>query len=1577
MLPPKHAERAERLSPAKRALLERWKAARSNQPSGRSIQPRDANCPVPLSFAQQRLWFLDQLSPGSPQYNIATALRLSGPLDAQLLEQSLHQVIQRHEALRTAFRTEAGKPVQVVLPECEFTLSRIDLSAEKPSRLAQRRDEIAREEALLAFDLTSPPLLRATLLKTADDEHTLLLTMHHIISDGWSMAVLSDEVAQCYQSLAADFEPVLSPLPVQFADYAVWQREELTESREGELLQYWAEKLRDAPPHLELPHDFPRPAAQTFEGAAERCTVSPELTEALREYSRGQNATLFMTLLAGFQLVLARYSGQHDVLVGSPIANRTRAELERLIGFFANTLVLRSAVSENVAFNDFLSQVRRTTLDAYAHKDLPLDRLVESLQPERDLSRTPLFQVMFVLQNIPLAERQLDELTVSEVSFDHAPVSSFDATLNVDELDDHLRLSFVYNTSLFTAETAARVLASYEAVLRQIVADPTQKVLELPLVTSDEQKRLLNEWAGPAPTPLPSQCIHELIAEQAARTPDQIAVVDALGSVTYAELDARANRWARYLRKRGITSGSVVAICIDRSTAMITSLLAVLKAGGAYLPLDPEQPSQRLQAMIDDADAQLIITTSKYADRFDPGEAALLEVDLHEKELGPQSAEPLRAIAGPDDLAYIVYTSGSTGAPKGVEIEHRGLVNHALVLAEEYELEPGDGMLQFLSFGFDAAGEEIFPALISGAALHIHPTPRELIGDELLNWSRERRVNVLHIPPPVWESVRMAIEAQGTEAGSHLKTVLSGGEGLSRAKFESWRKLSGVHTKLLYAYGVSEATITSTLFTAAEDVAPSSTERVPIGRAIANQRLYVLDEFQHPVPVGVPGELYIGGIGVARGYRGRPDLTAERFLSLDLGAGEERFYRTGDRVRFLNDGNLEFLGRIDHQIKVRGCRIEPAEIESAIGQHPSVRDVAIVAQDNARTGKRLIAYIAAEGEWSLEPKTMREFLASRLPDPMIPSAFVTLEKLPRGSTGKVDLAALPEPPSVEDEAKLSYRAPTSVEEEQLTESWQSVLGVPRIGVDDNFFALGGDSIQTIQVVAKAADAGLRITPRQMFEHQTIAELALVAEPITETQIDQGPVTGEVPLTPIQQAFFAQDFANPNHFNQAVMLELDPSVTLEMIAKAAEILVTHHDSLRARFERRENGQWQQSYSVPLTPSLETIDLSSLSPEARTAAIVEAAAKWQASLDIATGPLVRFVYFNQGSDQPARLLIVVHHLAIDGVSWRVLIGDLELLCRQLVGKTEAVLPPKTASMRSWVERLEQYAQSSEMEEELGFWQAQTAALATVPPPATNDARNTYATAKTVRRELSEEDTQRLLQEATKTYRTSAAELLLAAVAKSIASETGESGVVVDMEGHGREERFDDVDVSRTVGWFTSLFPLAIQAPMKQDCESWIIAAKEQSRAVPNHGVGYGILRWLAAEKHRSELPAFKPTMVFNYLGSFDQIMPEDSLVRAADESVGPLYDAGNQRPHPWEINAYIRDGRLCIEWTYSTVFDAEQAMENKADQLVAELNLLVEHCLQQTEGRATPSDFPMADVDQQELDRVAALLSQLGD
>ena len=771
--------------------------------------------------------------------------------------------------------------------------------------------ELTHREALRPFDLSAGPLMRGVLVHVAPDDHVLLLTLHHIVCDGWSMAVLRDELAEHYAAICEQ-RTALDPLSLDYCDFAVWQRERFSTAVSAHHLSYWREQLADYSGVLELPLDRPRPAVQTYNGNVWRLRLDKRLTSDLKTLAREESATLCMLLMAVFHVLLARFSGARDVSVGMPIANRGRPELERLIGFFANTLVIRGRLEKNPSFRAFMAQIRPTILEAYAHQDLPFEKLVDELHPKRNLARNPLVQVMFVLQNVPLRSRDIAGLSIRDLSFDHAQVANFDLTLNIDERTDCLDCSLVYNTDLFDAATIQRILDGYGTLLGAIVANRDLGVLELPILAAAELRRILVDWNDTSADFPRDRCIHDLIVEQARRTPDAIALLSDDESITYAELDQRSNQLARYLVERGAGVDVPIGLCLDRSPALLTAMLAVLKAGAAYVPLDPRYPQSRRAFMIDDARLPLVITDAVLASCLPPGDYRQVLLDREREAISASSDRPLPRRAAPNSLAYVIYTSGSTGEPKGVEVEHRSLVNHALALARQYRLSADDRLLQYLSLSFDAAAEEIFPALISGAALYLHPSPADLSGRVLLDWSRARGVNVLHLPVPVWSSLVDELAASGGKVAKHLKCVLAGGDSVPAEQLRRWRELTGERMRFLFAYGVTEATITSTIFDGAAALPARSSSTLPIGRAIANNRIYLLDEFGQPVPVGVAGELYIGGAGLAHGYRGRAELTAERFLpdpfALDPAA---RMYRSGDLAALA-------LGR--HSGVPRACR---------------------------------------------------------------------------------------------------------------------------------------------------------------------------------------------------------------------------------------------------------------------------------------------------------------------------------------------------------------------------------------------------------------------------------------------------------------------------------------------------------------------------------------------------------------------------------------------------------------------------------------------------------------------------------
>lgn len=1570
------ADRLAQLSPAKQALFEQLRAgARATMLGEGATRPTDAGRSAPLSFAQERLWYLDQLSPGNPFYNVATAVRLRGRLKVGALQQALQTIVTRHAGLRTTFGLVAGEPRQFI-GDVTLPLEQVDLRHLSRDNAEHRLHEIAECESLKPFDLSRGPLLRAQLVRMTDDEHTLLLTLHHIVCDGWSLAVVQDEVAEVYAALTEGRAATLSSLALDYVNYTLRQRQELRGAMLEKLLDYWSRELKDLPGPLPLPTDRPRPAAHTYRGDVCRISLDVDLCHELHALASAERATPNMLLLAAWQLLLGRWSRCRDVAVGSPIAQRNHRDLERVVGFFVNTLVLRGRFEDDPSFREFLERVKRTTLDGLSHQELPFARLVEHLHPPRDASRPPLVQVMFVMQNIPLRARDSAGLSIENTSYDHAPVSHFDLTLNVEQQGDSFHLSLVFNPDLFERSTIERMLASYETLLQSIVAEPARRVSQLALVPpTDRRVQLitLNRARHDYPS---ERTLHELFAEQAAATPNVIALAFGDEQLTYAQLDRESNRLARLLVERGVEPGTPVGISLDRSLELITAMLATLKAGSAYVPLDPAYPPQRRAYMIADAGLKLVLTRADLAAGITETDCELLLLDIERETIDAMSAEPLAPQSGPRDLAYIIYTSGSTGEPKGVEVEHRGLVNHALAFASKCELRTGDHLLQYLSPSFDAAAEEIFPTLTSGATLVLHPAPAELAGRALLEWSQATGVNVLHLPVSVWSSLLNAVPDGDTSLFDHLRLVIAGGDNVSREEFRRWRELTRDRVRFLFAYGVTEATITSTLFDSREEPAPSSSERTPIGHALSNHRVYVLDEQSQPVPTGVAGEIAIGGVGVARGYRGRPALTAERFVSDPFGVESgDRLYRTGDLGRYLSDGTIEFLGRIDQQVKIRGYRIEPGEIEAVLLRHPDVQEAIVLPQADGDS-RRLAAYVGCAYSSQPGDAELREFLADRLPSHMLPAAITILPRLPRLPGAKVDVASLPTPNWCRTSTSNEFVPARDDIEATLANIWCDVLGIQRVGIHDNFFELGGDSIRTIQVVSRAGAQGLRITPKQCLERQTIAELAPVVGLAAAVSAEQGAIVGPVSLLPIQHEFFALDLADAHHFNQSVLLEVDPSLSRDALAAAVRALGEHHDALRMRYERSADGVWQQS-SLPteFAPQLEQVFVADKADESFAALLATTAAQVQAGLDLAQGPIARFVYFDRGRTRAGRLMIVVHHLAIDAVSWRIVLEDLNLLCQQLRSGQTPMLPPKTTAYREWASRLQALASSDEMIAEREQWLVASGSTRKLTCE-TSELDNVVSNSATVRVALDAETTHALLGDAQLAYRTRPQDLLIAALADILTDFNGGETVRVHLEGHGRESLSDEIDLSRTVGWFTSLYPVELHRPSTKSPRSMIRETKEHLRTIDRGGIGFGLLRWLSGDvSTREALAALPhPEVCFNYLGHFDHLVTGETLLQPVDEPHGPDHSPRGQRAHLWEINAYVHEGRFQVAWTYSTRHHHAETIERLAANYLDTLRELIEHCLAPDAGGVTPSDFPLADIDQDDLDQLAALLGR---
>ncbi|MBI3457316.1 MAG: amino acid adenylation domain-containing protein [Candidatus Rokubacteria bacterium] len=1085
------------LSPEKRALLERRLMELVAAGAGRQAIPRRGAGLPRLSFAQERLWFLDRLEPDRAVYNIARAARLRGRLDEGALRQALEAIVGRHEALRTTFAEREGEPAQVIAEAGPVALPVIDLRGGAGAERDGEVRHIAAEEARRPFDLVRGPLLRAALLHLGDEAHVLLLTMHHIVSDGWSLGVLNRELGELYGAFSTGRPARLPELPIQYADYAEWQRRWLQGAVLEAQLAYWRRQLAGAPAVLELPSDRPHPALQTYRGARHVVEFPGTLADGLAALSRRAGVTLFMTLLAGFQALLHRYTGQKDIVVGSPVAARTRTETEGLIGLFVNTLALRADLSGDPTFWELLGRVREVALGAYAHQDLPFEKLVEELNPARDLSRTPVFQVMFQLQNAPLPALALPGLTVSPLKV-HSGTAKFDLTLTVDVRERGLRGVVEHNTDLFDGGTIGRMMGHFQRLLAGLVADPSMRVSRLPLLSDTERRQLLVGWNATEAAYPQDACLHELIEEQAEQAPEAVVVVCEGAELTYGELNRRANQLAHSLRGRGVGPEVLVGICLERSLDMVVGVLGVLKAGGAYVPLDPAHPRERLAFLLEDTRAPVLLTQERLVTRLFPHRAHVVCVDADWEEIARQPGTNPAGGVTPDNPAYVIYTSGSTGRPKGVMVPHRALVNFLEAMRNELRLTPEDVLLAVTTLSFDIAGLELFLPLAVGARVEVVSQAVAADGARLAERLGRSGATVLQGTPATWR----LLLAAGWRGSPHLK-ALCGGEALSPELADQLLDRCGALWNL---YGPTETTIWSTLHRVERGAGP-----VPIGRPIANTQCYVLDRHLEPVPAGVPGELYVGGAGLARGYLNRLDLTAERFVPDPFrplpGA---RLYRTGDMARYRQDGTLEFLGRRDHQVKLRGFRIELGEIETVLAHHSRVREAVVTMREDAPGGARLVAYVVPRDGRPPQPDDLRAFLKRTLPEYMLPAAFEPLEALPLTPSGKVDGRALPAPGPTRPLSERRFIGPRDDLERELARIWQDTLGTAPIGVTDDFFDLGGHSLLAVRLVARIEKKlGRQVPLAALFQGRTIAHLADVL------RWDQGasPLTAVVAIQP--------------------------------------------------------------------------------------------------------------------------------------------------------------------------------------------------------------------------------------------------------------------------------------------------------------------------------------------------------------------------------------------------------------------------------------------------------------------------------
>lgn len=1313
------------------------------------------------------------------------------------------------------------------------------------------------------------------------------------------------------------------------------------DARLKESRDYWVERLSGETEYSSLNLDYPRPGTYSPGKDTLELRVEPETLAALTALTGNSSFLVYATLLATLTACLHRHTASTRIGIGSPCLKETEAQ---------NLLTIVNDVDHHLPFQQLLLNVRQSLLEAYAKHEYPLGRLIDDLGVERAENKCPLFSVVMALKNI------------------HAdpPDVKQDLTITFVSAQNELTGVIEFNSSLFAKETIERFGNHFLNLLKEALQARGTLIHQFNMLTARETE-LLAEWNETKADYPADVCIHQLFEQQAQQAPEAIAVIRGPERLTYGELNRRANQVAAQLQAAGVGADTLVGICVDRSMEMAVGLLGILKSGGAYVPLDPALPKARLSYIINDAALLLLLTEKRSIASIGETTARIIYLDEISDET---AATEVDAGVVSQNLAYVIYTSGSTGRPKGVLVTHQGLVNYCLSAAKHYKLTPQDRVLQFASLSFDVCAEEIFPTWITGAAVVMRNDEVPSAAD-LLELVQERQVSVLNLPSSYWREIVNELMISRKSLPQSLRLMVVGSEQLLAEAYSGWLKIGGSSIPFINAYGPTETTIAATLYeVSAELESLENRTHLPIGRPLHNTQIHLLDKYFSWVPHGSTGELYIAGRGLARGYLNAPELTAERFLpnrfSDEAGA---RVYKSGDLARYLSNGLIEFRGRVDHQVKVRGYRIELGEIEAVLSQHPAVSEVVVQGRVDELGNNRLVAYLTVVPGEAPSMNALKSHLREKLPEYMMPAAFELLESFPLTRSGKIDRGALPAP-TWALAAGRAYVGSRTPNEAILAEIWSQVLGLERVGTHDNFFELGGDSIISIQIIARANQAGLHLTAKQLFQYQTIAGLAAVASGTPLIVAEQGIVEGALPLTPAQHWFFDQQLEDAHHWNNALMLELRDADAASLVRRALDKLLLHHDALRLRF-KEEAGKWEQHNLGAEAVAFTEIGLGELDPEERDRTLIAAARRLQRSLNISDGPIVRAAYFGMGARVRGQLLLIAHHLVIDAVSWRIVLEDLATVYEQLRAGTEITLPAKTSSFRSWTGRLHEYAQGAALADQLGYWQGVVkGANESRLPVDLEGGANTVGSEETLVVSLSTTETKALLQEAPGAYRTQINDLLLTALVKTIDQCFGNDSLLLDMEGHGREELFEDIDISRTVGWFTSIYPVRLDVRGARTLGEAIKRVKEQLRGIPAKGIGYGMLRYLRNETDATNWGA-AAQVSFNYLGQFDQVTgagATDGPFRLINEPSGELQSKRGRRPYLLDVSGSVAGGQLHLAWAYSRAVHLRETIQRVAEEFLQQLRAIVSHCLEPDAGGYTTSDFPLARLDQIEIDRL---------
>ena len=1527
-----------------------------------------------LSPQQKRLWWM-QLVNSRQSYCAYCSVFIKGKLNKKILELALKNVINRHEIFRTNFHALQGMtiPLQTITDNNPSQICYHNLSELSPQEKDAKLQSLIHEASQRSFDFEQGSPVDISLLFFSPDKHMLLICLPALCADRSTLKNLVCEISRSYGVCFHNQE--LFEEPLQYADIAEWQNE-LFEGADAEIgREYWIKKKEIlAFANWKLPNENQTAVKPEFKPEFFGLTFESDKVAKLTAIAHNYNTSISVLLQACWQILFWRLTGKSDITIGTYCDGRNYKELEPALGLLSKYLPVYCHLEDQFKLSEILKQTSEAKDQAFKWQESFTWEQIAELN--ENTSGSSFLPVCFEFDEQPA------KYSAADISFSidkqYVCFDQFKVKLSCVCTGIALLAEFHYDSSLFQGEDIERVAGQFQKLLESVIDKSEAAIGQLEILSDRDRQQLLVEFNQTQADYPQDKCIHQLFEKQANSTPNKIALVFEDQQLTYAELNTRANQLAHHLQRLGVGPEVLVGIYAERSLELIVGLLSILKAGGAYLPLDPALPKESIAFRLQDAQVSVLLTQQQLVETLPEHRTQLICLDSQWEVIAHQSKENPSSQVKPRNLAYVLFTSGSTGKPKGVAVEHQQLLNYINTITEKLGLSVCRSFATVSTFAADLGNTTIFPSLCSGGCLHVVSQERASNPEALADYCHHHPIDCLKIVP----SHRAALLTS-----SHLEQILPRQRLILGGEVCSWKLIEQIQSYtsnclIFNHYGPTEATVGVLTYPINAETSPITSlrgETVPIGRPIANTQIYLLDSYLQPTPIGVPGELYIGGAGLARGYLNRPDLTNQKFIANPFVkpvviASGQRLYKTGDLARYLPDGNIEFLGRIDHQVKIHGFRIELGEIEATLRQHPAVRETVVLAREDQPGNQRLVAYVVPEKQSALTTSELRELLQEKLPEYMAPSAFVRLQELPLTPNGKLDRQALPAPDLTRTKEAGTFVAPRTTVEKVLAENWAKILRLEKIGIHDNFFELGGDSILSIQIVARANQAGLKLTPKQLFEHQTIAELAAVAATNPVIQAEQGLVTGKAPLTPIQHWFFEQNLPDSHHWNQSILLEVRQALDPVLLKQTVQILLEHHDALRLRFVHQETG-WRQLEVNPdeITP-LTLLDLSTVSEAEQSLAISTAAAELQTSLNLSSGPLMRVAYFDLGANKADRLLLVIHHLAVDSVSWRILLEDLRRVYEQLSQGKEIQLPPKTTSFQYWAKRLTEYAQSEALQQEWDYWlRVARRQIAHIPVDFPGND-NTVARAGAVSVALSKEDTQALLQEVPKAYQTQINDVLLTALVQAFAQWTGEHSLLINLEGHGREDIFDDVDLSRSVGWFTTIFPVLLDIGESASPGDALKAIKEQLRSIPNRGIGYGVLRYLKGGGTTSWQHQSQAEIMFNYLGQTDQLFQESSLFALAQEPDGPGRSLRGSRSHLLDINGIVAGERLCLNWTYSEAIHQQATIENLAQSFMEALRSLITHCQSAEAGGYTPSDFQKAKATQKDLDQLLAQINR---